>query len=131
LPDHLLFLGDGSDLGVWLNVDEGFGLHILGILEHLLHRLAADRLPLHLPVRQLGLNLNLLLSEILLLIIEFEVVKQFCARFVAAEDLKNLFANFWVNLLAVSSLASGPVLVVWVLNVDQLSVWQVFDLDPG
>ena len=106
------------------------GLWFLGGLELLLHCLVADRLSLHLFVRELSLDNDLLKTELFLLIVEFEVIKQLCTGLKVGKDLQHFFANLWVDLLAVSSLASRLVLVVWILNMDELGIWNILDVNP-
>lgn len=69
-------------------------------------------------------------SEFLLLVVELEIVKELGRGSEIVEDPKHALANFGVNFLTVSALASRSVLVQRVFDVDELSVWNIFDLDP-
>ena len=106
------------------------GLGVLSLLEFFLHNLSADGLSLHLSEAQLLLVCNLLLAELFLVIVVFEIVKQLRAGLKVGKDCQHFLASLWVNLLAVSSLASGLVLIVWVLDMDKLGVGNILDVDP-
>lgn len=106
------------------------GLWVLSLLQFLLHSLSADWLTLHLSEAELLLVSNLLQTELLLVIVVFEIVKQLCASFKVGKDLQHFLTSLWIDLLAVSSLASGLVLIVWVLNMDELGVRNILDVDP-
>ena len=69
-------------------------------------------------------------SEFFLLIIKFEIIEELCCRSKSLEYAEHFLSNFWINFLTVSTLASRSVLVQRVLNVDELSVWDIFDLNP-
>jgi hypothetical protein len=69
-------------------------------------------------------------SEFLLLIIKFEIIEELCSRSKSMEYAEHFLSNFRVDFLAVSTLASRSVFVQRVLNMNELSVWNIFDLHP-
>jgi len=71
-----------------------------------------------------------LLPEFLLVIVVFEVIIKSRGRSEALEDRQHSLASFGVDLLAVPALASWLVLVEWIFDMDELSVWNVLDVDP-
>lgn len=73
---------------------------------------------------------NSLRPEFLLVIIVFEVVVKSRGRSEALEDRQHSLAGFGVDLLAVPALTSWLVLVEWIFNMDELSVWNVLNVDP-
>lgn len=73
---------------------------------------------------------NSLLPEFLLVIIVFEVIVKSRGGSEALEDRQHSLASFGVDLLAVPALASWLVLVERVFNMDELSVWNVLNVDP-
>lgn len=102
----------------------------MSIFELLLDDLSADWLTLHLSEAEFLLLRQFLEAELLLLVIVFEIVEQPCARLEVGKNLQHLLSNFWINLLAVASLASWLVLIVRVLNMNELGVWNILDVDP-
>lgn len=71
-----------------------------------------------------------LLPESLLVIVVFEVIVESRGRSEALEDRQHSLASFAVDLLAVPALTSWLVLVEWIFNMDELSVWNVLNVDP-
>ena len=75
MPDHQLSLSLDFDHGFWVSFFEALGV---ASPEHLFHRIDGDGLSLHLSVCHLLLVQDFLKSELLLLIVVFEIVKQLC-----------------------------------------------------
>jgi len=125
LPNHWLLLN------CWLRLFELLlGYWDLRLLEFFFDDLVADWHSLHLSEAKLLLLYHFLKPEFLLLVVVFEIVKQLCTRLEVGKDLQHFFSNFWIDLLAVTTLASWLVLVVWVLDVNELGVWNILDVNP-
>lgn len=77
-----------------------------------------------------GLILAAKMSEFLLFVIEFEIVKKLRCRSEAVEYGEHALTDFGVDLLTISALASRSVLVQRIFNVDELSVGNVLYLNP-
>ena len=69
-------------------------------------------------------------AELLLLVVEFEVIKELRGRPESVENRQHFLTNLGIYLLAVSSLACWAILVEWILDVNELRVWDIFDLSP-
>lgn len=69
-------------------------------------------------------------AKLLLLIVEFEVIKKLRRRPESVENGKHFLTNLGIYLLAVSTLASWTILVEWILDVNELRVWNILDLCP-
>ena len=102
----------------------------MSLLEFFFDDLIAHWVSFHLSEAKLLLLYHFLKPEFLLFVVEFEIVKQLRTRLKVGKDLQHFFSNFWIDLLAVTSLASWLVLVVWVLDVDELGVWNILDKNP-
>lgn len=83
-----------------------------------------------LPVLELCLIVYPEKAELLLLIVEFEVIKELRCRPESVENGEHFLANLGIYLLAVSTLACWTILVEWILDVNELRVWDIFDLSP-
>jgi hypothetical protein len=69
-------------------------------------------------------------AEALLLIVEFKVIEELRGRPESVENGQHFLTNLGIYLLAVSSLACWSILVEWILDVNELRVWDIFDLYP-
>ena len=65
-----------------------------------------------------------------MLIIYHEVVINASQRLVATKDRKHSLPNTGVDFLTVTALTYGLVLIKRILDVDELGVWNIFDVDP-
>jgi len=83
-----------------------------------------------LPVLELCLIVYPEKAELLLLIVEFEVIKELRGRPESVENGEHFLANLGIYLLAVSTLTCWTILVEWILDVNELRVWDIFDLSP-
>lgn len=82
------------------------------------------------PVLELCLIVHPEKAELLLLIVEFEVIEELRCRPESVENGEHFLANLRIYLLAVSTLACWTILVEWILDVNELRVWDIFDLCP-
>lgn len=73
---------------------------------------------------------NFLLPEFLLVIVVFEVIIESGGRSEVLDDCQHSFTGFGVDLLAVPSLTGWLVLVERILDMDELSIWNIFDVGP-
>lgn len=101
-----------------------------GLLLHLWLLLQGHRILFWLPVLELCLIVYPEKAELLLLIVEFEVIKELRCRPESIENGEHFLANLGIYLLAVSTLACWTILVEWILDMNELRVWDIFDLCP-